>query len=220
MTKQDIINHFDYLLKATTGKKPDGAFLNSAYSLGLGDFWGAYPWAFKEKRTTVATTASQEHVVLPDEFEGMVSLIEWATDDGRKLRYMPSDEYDRLVPYSADLSTSTPAYYKIVYDYDSGLWRAYLYPTPDAAISLQLIYHVIADDGGVIPDKYSAALFAHISKFLVLAGTKEYWSAANAAEAEDLRLSRGDEPYHSKVSRFLTEGESEQPREKKWWEEG
>lgn len=218
MTKKEVIDHFDYLLKSM-GKKPDKAFIGSAYNMGIRDFWGAHRWAFKEKRTTVATTVNQEYVELPFDCEGVVSVLEHETENGRKLRYLPSDEYDRLVPYSTDLATDTPAYYKIVYDYDSGYWRLYCYPTPDAVINLHLIYHTIADDGGNVPTKYTAAVFSHIAKFLALPGTAEYAQAMAGAAAEDARLARDDSPHKTGVSRFLDSYESEQPRHKKWYED-
>jgi len=222
MTRSTIEKHLQTLLfvnKQAKGKDVD-SLIGSAISMGYEDFWGAYPWAFKETHDTVTTTASTETVELPDDFDGIVSAVEHETTDGRKLRKLSPDEYDRLIPYSEDLTTDTPAYYKVYYDREDEVWKLALYPTPDSAISLYITYHTI-ENGGEVPGKYIGGLYASIGKYITMFGTKERQAAIMEANAEIERLKIIDGPNaDGTIGRFLDAWEAEGPRSKRWYEEG
>lgn len=220
MTTGELKDYFQRLLFLYTEKKTTEAekLVDAAIILGKEDFWAAYPWAFKRNDTTLTTVASTETVDMPNDFEGICSIREHQSDNGRKLIRLNEDEYDRLIPYSADLATDTPSYYKIYYNSDDQIWRAAFYPTPNAAITLYLTYHVI-EDVGTIPNKYTAGLVATIAKYLVPTWSKERRAASEEAAKEVVKLIGQDDPDVEVPSRFLDAYESIQPRNKKWYEE-
>mgnify|MGYP000951979417 CR=1 FL=1 len=222
MTRESLKEYFQQLLfawKQMKGKDTE-KLIDKAIALGYEDFWGSAPWAFKERHDTVTTTAATETVDLPSDFEGIVSLVERTSDDGRRLQKLSPDEYDRLIPYSADLSNDTPAYFKVYFDKADDVWKLALYPTPDAAISLHLTYHTI-EDGGDIPAKYIGGLTAMIGKYLTMPGSIDRMGALSQANVEIERMKKIDGPNsETSVGRVLDAYQAEQPRSKKWWEEG
>lgn len=193
--------------------------MEDAIIAGLDDFWASAPWVFKENSTTVSTTNGQETIDLPDDFAGLLSVRERETDDGRKLIKLSKSEYDRLVPYSADISNNTPAYYKLYYNSDDGVWKLALYPTPDAAIDLYINYHVI-EVGGQVPEKYTAPLVAAVGKYIYMPGSEQRSATMNEFVAEVERIKREDDPDVEEPGKFLDAHEALQAREKKWYEEG
>lgn len=176
--------------------------VKQAIESGRDDFWGAVPWAFKESHATITAKGSTEAVDLPDDFEGLVSVIEKDTTWGRKLQKYTPDEYDRLVPDSAGQSTNTPTSYKVYYDGSDEVWRLALYPTPSAATTLYLTYHTI-EQSGEIPDKYIGGLTAGIAKYLFMPGSERWTGAYNAFVAEIARLKQIDNPDVESIGRFL-----------------
>jgi hypothetical protein len=220
MTDQDIKDYFVRLMVATKtfSAKDATGIVDMALQAGKRDFSNSHNWTFRQKSDTVTTTAAQETVDLPTDFDGMLSVRERTTTDGRKLIELPADEYDRQIPYSADLTNDTPKYYKAAYDVNSGIWQLFLYPTPNAAISLYITYLTSNVDN--IPEKFLPALLSCIAKYIVLPGSKEHWSATNTANAEMARLIPMDTPSQSGISRMLEEEEATQPRSQRWWEDG
>ena len=220
MTDKDVTDYFVQLMVASKNFTPKDArgVIDLALLAGKRDFMNANRWMFRRKADTLTTTAATETVDLPDDFDGMISVREKTTTDGRKLIELPSDEYDRQVPSSADLTNDTPKYYKIDYNAANGIWKLYLYPTPNAAISLYLSY--LSSSIESVPEKFLPAYMACIAKYIVLPGTKEHWSAINTANAEMARLIPMDTPSQSDVSKFLEEEEATQPRSQRWWEDG
>lgn len=220
MTNTELKQHFEKMMFLRDAKykgKDFDKLLDSAIRYGKEDFWGAYPWAFKEKRDTVTTTAGTETVELPDDFDGLLSVIEDTTTYGRKLVRLSADEYDRLVPDSDSRNNATPAYYKVYYDIDNAVWKLALYPTPNATITLYINYHVI-EDNNEIPEKYVSGVLAGVAKHLNLPGSPEYLAASQAFVFEVERLKKVDRPVVETPTQFLTEYESSQAGDKKWYE--
>jgi len=176
---------------------------------GKNDFRGAFPWAFKEVHDTVTTTASEETVELPDDFEGLLSVVEHTSISGYKLRKYAPDSYDRLVPDSESLYEGTPLMYKVYFDDD--VWKLSLYPTPNAAINLYITYHKMGD----IPDKYIGGLKAAIAKHLAWPGSAEWQGAEKAFITEVERLKQVDNPDVEGISHF--NDSSDEPTEHDWF---
>lgn len=196
--------------KHATDKVIDKELVDDAVGFGLRDFYGAWPWAFKEAHEELTTTASDKTVVLPKTFDGMVSIIEDTSSNGRKLIRMVADEFDRLIPDSEGMSTGTPKYYKVYYDQTTGNWKVDLYPTPSAAITLYLTCHTLANDNQEIPDKYIGGFVAGAAKYLALPGSAD-WNMAQAAFNGELdRLRLVDNVVVESVSRVTDS--SDQPR--------
>ena len=209
MTNKELGDYFKRLAKVyiNQGKGSDmKGLIESALITGREDFWGAVPWAFKEKHTTVTASASSETVDLPDDFEGLVSVIERDSSNGFKLQKFGSDEYDRLVPYSSGLSENTPDIYKVYFDGEEGVWRLALYPTPSSATTLYLTYHTV-EDGGRIPKKYIGGLVAGIAQYLFIPGSAEWNGAHTAFLSQIERLRMIDNPDVESLSRFLDNGD-------------
>lgn len=183
----DLKAYFKKLYFQQKGKKLDEDLLKMAIVAGKEDFWSSYPWAFKEKSKTVTTVSGTETVDLPEDFEGLINVRERTTTGGMKLTKLSPSEYDRLVPYSADTANYTPHTYKVYPDREDGRWRLALYPTPSAAISLYINYHVL-EDGGAVPQKYIAALIAATTKYFFMVGSLNHTGAVNAFNLEVERL--------------------------------
>ena len=212
MTNKQLKDYFARLAKVWLKEKNVDftELIDSALVSGRDEFWGAAPWAFKERHVTLTTTESQETVNLPDDFEGIVSVIERETSTGFKLQKYTPDEYDRLVPDSAGQSEGDPKIYKVFYNIEEGLWQLALYPTPSSAISLYLTYHTM-EDGGTIPKKYIGGLVAGIAQFLFIPGSTQWMGAHNAFLAQIERLKTIDDPDVETIGRFLDA--SDQPKE-------
>ena len=176
--------------------------IDSAIDAGRHDFWGAAPWVFKENHTTVTTTESTETVDLPDDFDGLVSVVNHENTVGRKLSKLTPDEYSRMIPYAEGLSEGTPGFYKVYYDQSNAVWRLALYPVPDSEITLYVTYHTITVNGE-IPNKYIGGLITGISKYLLLPGSQD-WLAANQAFLMEIeRLKQVDNVDVETIGRFL-----------------
>jgi hypothetical protein len=204
LTEKQLIDYLTRLLFDVRGNKQkiDDKLVKKAVELGIDDFWGVAPWAFKEKHEPITTTADQETVDLPDDFEGIVNVVERETYGGMKLIKLPSSLYDRLIPYSGDLNTDTPNCYKVYYDASDEVWKLALYPTPSSAITLYLTYHTIAV-GGEIPPKYTPGLIATICKYLSLPGSEQHTAATAASIAEIERLKQRETVDVEGVDHFL-----------------
>jgi len=185
--------------------------LDFAIMNGINDFVGALPWAFREKNDTVTTTVSSSTVELPDDFDAIISITEHTTANGRKLIRYSSDEFDRLVPYSEDMNADTPQIYKIYFDYNSGVWKLGLYPTPDAAISLYVSYLSLPKDA---PDKYIGGVIAAIGKYMYSPGSEGRMAAIAQYNAEIERIRRVDNVDASPITRVQDSGD--EPLEFNW----
>ena len=204
MTNKELNEYFVRLAKVylKNSSKDMRKLVESAIESGRDEFWGAVPWAFKEKHVTITTTESTETVDLPDDFEGIVSVIEKSSNTGFKLQKYADDEYDRLIPDSTSLNEGTPSIYKVYYDREENLWRLALYPTPSAAISLYLTYHTMSESGA-IPQKYIGGLVAGIAQYLYVPGTPSWAGAHNAFLSQVERLKQVDNPDVGSVTRIL-----------------
>jgi hypothetical protein len=180
--------------------KNTNKLIDIAINKGTKDFWGSAPWAFKERHTTKTTTASQETVDLPEDFQGLVSVVERETTRGQKLYKLVQDEYDRLIPDSAGQTEGTPDYYKVYFDDDR--WKLALYPTPNDAMTLYITYHTL-HSSQESPDKYIGGLVTTIGKFLFMPGSAAWFGAYNASLAEIERLKQVDNPDVEAISRML-----------------
>lgn len=193
METKDLEDYFKAQFYQSKGKAPnkeDKKFITMAIRFGKKDFHGAFPWAFREKHDTITTTGSQSWVTLPDDLDGIISVREKTTSQGRKLRKFAPDEYDRLFPDPVSMRTRTPEVYKIYYDDEESEWRLDMYPAPGSAITLYLAYQTL-EQGGVIPDKYVAGLKIAIDRFMIPSGNINAWNMATAAfnvEIERLKL--------------------------------
>lgn len=208
MTNIELEKYFKRLAKVYLKEKGTdmNKLVDSALVSGREDFWGAVPWVFKEKHTTVTCTISQDYVDMPDDFEGLVSVIERDTNSGFKLQKYGADEFDRLVPYSTGQSENTPDIYKVYFDGEDEVWRLALYPTPSAATVLYLTYHTI-EQGGVIPTKYIGGLTAGIAQYLFMPGSMEWNGAYNAFISQINRLKQVDTADIEGISRFQDAGD-------------
>lgn len=203
MTKDELGKYFTRLAKVYLKEKGTdiNELVKSALVSGQEDFLGAVPWAFKERHTTVTTTASTESVELPDNFDGLLSVVEKETSTGGKLTKYSPDEYDRLVPDSAGQNEGTPTAYKIYFD---GVWKLALSPTPSSAITLYITYHSL---DGYIPNKFIGGLIATIAKYLYLPGSPEWNGAFSASVAEIERLKRVDTADVEGIGKVLDGGD-------------
>jgi len=219
MTDKDVADYFVQLMVASKNFTPKDAtgIMRLAQIVGKQDFINSHAWTFKQKTEILTTTAGTETVDLPSDFDGIISLIERTSTHGNKLLELPTDEYDRNIPYSTSLTNDTPKYYKVDYEANYGIWRLYLYPTPSAAISLYLSYLSSSVEG--VPEKFMPAYMACIAKYIVLPGSPEHMSATNTANMEIDRMILVDTPSHSEVSKILEEEEATQPRNYKWYED-
>ena len=207
MTLKKLENYFLRLAKVylkETGTDMD-KLVKQALVSGREDFLGAAPWAFKEKHDTITTTASTETVDLPEDFEGLISVIEKDTTWGRKLQKYTPDEYDRLVPDSAGQSNNTPYAYKVYFDGSDEKWKLALYPTSSSAVTLYLTYHTI-EEGGEIPSKYIGGLTAGVAQYLFMPGSTEWTGAYNAFMSQIARLKLVDNPDVESIGRMLDGG--------------
>lgn len=220
MTNDDLKDYFKRLAKIYLKQKGSDfeGLIDSALIAGRDEFWGEYPWAFKEKHDIVTTTESTEAVDLPDDFEGLVSVVEQTSTAGLKLMRYATDEYDRLIPYSTSRNEGTPKIYKVYYDKMEGKWRLALYPTPSAAISLYLTYHTIADNGE-IPSKYIGGLTAGIAQYLFIPGSPEWLGARQAFLSQIERLVLMDNPDVGPVTRILDSSDAPNLSVSNWFEE-
>lgn len=180
--------------------------VEDAIALGLDDFWGAASWIFKEKHTTVTTTASQETVDLPYDFDGLISVVERVSNGGTKLEKFNPDEYDRLMPDSGSYAENTPDMYKVYFDQGDEVWKLALYPTPSAAISLRISYHTISDNGNV-PGKFIGGLMESIGRHLLMPGTVDRRNARYAFYDEIKRLEKINTADNETLSKFSDSGD-------------
>ncbi len=189
-----------------------------AVETGIDEFWGAVPWAFKKKKETITTTASQESVDLPEDFDGIISIVEKTTTNGMKLIKYEADKYDRLIPDSESQNEGTPKIFKIGYNGDDGVWQANLYPTPSDAISLYVTYHSI-EEGGEIPDKYLGGLIATIAQYLFIPGSANWIGANQASITQIERLKLIDDPDVGPVTRILDSSDEPDMINDNWFDE-
>ncbi len=220
MTTQELKDYFKRLAKVYL--KEAGTDMNKlveqALESGREDFLGAAPWAFKERHDTITTTASTEAVNLPDDFEGLISVIEKDTNWGRKLQKYTPDEYDRLVPDSAGQSNNTPYAYKVYFDGSDDVWKLALYPTSSSAVTLYLTYHTMEEDGE-IPNKYIGGLTAGIAQYLFMPGSERWTGAYNAFMSQIARLKLVDNPDVESISKMLDSSDAPNLNIDNWFEE-
>jgi hypothetical protein len=218
MREQDLRTNFEQLLLSQEGKKAGDVkrIVKTAVRNGILDFWGAYHWAFKEKSDSITTTENQEITNLPDDFAGIFSVDEHVTSNGRALVIMAPDEYDLQYPYVEGRAAGTPRYCKIFQD--DGVWKIAVFPKPDSAVTLNLRYHTIYQNGE-IPDKYIGGVSTFSAKFLWLPGTPEYRAAVIAANSELERLKVVNDPEVGDISRILDSSDVEDARNTTWWQD-
>lgn len=211
-----LIRYFENLYgRADTNNKGKSFkdLLTDAVTLGIRDFVLSVPWSFREKSDTVTTTASTTTVDLPDDFDGIISITEHTTTNGRKLKKYTADEYDRLVPDSESMNEDTPAFYKVYYDFDDSIWKIDLYPTPDSAISLYVSYICLADDA---PYKFYPGMVAAVGKYMNPPGSSLRGFAMREFQVEVDRLKKSDVVDVGPISRVLDT--ADEPRDFDWEE--
>jgi hypothetical protein len=172
--------------------------LQDAITLGIRDFVASVPWAFRQKTDTVTTTVSSKTVEMPTDLDGLISITEHTTNNGRKLVKYGEDEFDRIIPDSESMNTGTPGIFKIYYNFEDGLWKIDVYPTPDAAISLYVSYIAMVDDS---PEKFYPGIVAAVGKYMNPPGSKERAECMVEMTAEVERLRAVDNVDVSPISR-------------------
>jgi hypothetical protein len=185
--------------------------------------WKSYEWAFKRKEATIDTVASQEHIVLPEDFGSLLHLnFKQDTNRGWNIQYLDEDLYDLKFPNPLMHAKTYPRFCKIVKDNATGRWRAYFTPVPDAAYTLDFGYSIEVGGADNFPSGFEDLLISAAWIFMYPKG-----SAASRAAKDDFKEARNDaienvdQQHRQRTSqirrqrRFDHEGHSSVPWD--WW---
>lgn len=129
MVMQRLGNRTDATLRAALAVEMAAA---QEFVLEQMDF---VPWFLLSENTSTTTTATEPRLALPSDFimEDEDGALIYETADGVKT-LLPKDEFDYAIEYFADTAVGPPQAYALVGDY------FYLFPTPDAAYTINLRY--------------------------------------------------------------------------------
>lgn len=183
MTEATIKNLI-FAQSLASGIKIDDKAITDVINLAGPFVWKAYGWRFRRKEILVDTTGDQEYVELPGDFGGFYGFrYRGGTSKGWQLEYHDEDTFEYAFPNPNLISNDVPKRVKVVRDADSGAWRAYFNPEPDATYSLTLIY--LMEYGGLtaFPQGFEGALIAACWLFLYAVGTPA-WAGAYAGYKE------------------------------------
>lgn len=162
---------------------------------GLKEFWNAKPWSFRTREYILTITEEADSYVLPDDFEGIISIKETASQSGRGLIPLFPEEFDRLVPKQSAHQSNYPVWVAFFKNKTDQKWYAKFFPIPVAGYTIpMLIVTSAANDVEQVPDSFSEGLVLAIMKHLYKPGTYQRTEAFKAYQDKILELERGDTP--------------------------
>lgn len=164
--------------------------VNTAIDIGLEDFWGSWDWYFKTKEATFTVTTTADNYALPDDFGGLIQMVEQASSNGGELVYKDKEEFDRLVPLPSSESSDTPTIFTVYQDDDS--WRVAFFPRPNTTMNFNL-YYVMDNPASVdtIPKQFTGGLVITCAKYI-----------PRLDSPKGLLLEQREELIHNKLKRM------------------
>lgn len=114
--------------------------VNAAIEIGIPAFWGAWNWYFKRKQVTFSVTATATSYDAPDDFGGLVKIVEQDSTSGGDLAFFAQEEFNRLFPKPAGDASGRPV--AVTCFMDAGDWKLQFYPRPNVAMDFDLVYEI------------------------------------------------------------------------------
>lgn len=211
MTSTELAKYFQNLVKIDG---VEGAALTAhikvAVQLGVRDFWGAWPWTFAAKETTVTLETGTQDYELSKDLEAVITVRQKETQAGGSLVYIGIEDFHRLAPYAENTQQGVPSAMTMFYDGSTKRHNLRVFQVPSSAGTLYILYKRRAQDASLVPDKFSAGLVANCWKFLLPAGTTRHRSAFNTANEELERMKHRDRQVWQR--HFTAVGEYDQNR--------
>lgn len=190
--------------------------VDRAINLGLADFWGAHPWSFKQYEYSL-TCSGEETDELPDEFESFRSVREEERNLGGKPFFVNKEDFDAAIPKVSWHAQGIPQMYTAYKDADKNKWYVKWYPQPEGGEVMYLsLYMDTPDDVSRVPNRFTAALDAHIAKFVYPFGTPGFINARTVAEGELKKAKYRDKLNQSKMT-VMPDGTSRQTETERLW---
>ena len=210
------------MVKALKIEVPDDdKYVKNAIKSGFQQFWGAKPWSFKVRTSTLSITSEADTYDLPADFDSMLSLREETSNMGFKLVYMDKEQFDEVIPKQSFYSGNDSLIYTIFNVEDSDIERPKkvlsVHPRPSST-TLYLTYNrTIPENLEDIPDKFQSGLEACVSSHIFMPGFDQRIKAYNEARAEIRRLEVQDNLDRSDISQHLIEGSRTIKDNLRWW---
>jgi len=199
MTEESLEKYLTVLAKqqgVSSEDIPD--HVKNVINIGLGMFWGARPWGFKTKSSTLDTSGSWPYN-LPGDFSAMRTVSERDSVTGMSLLYYTKIDFDRAYPDLDLLATGTPQVACIYYD---DRWKIKFFPRPSVDTVYIDYYTAGTPQVSDVPGDYITGLIACIEPFLYRPGPLRL-AAMNAAEKEMGRLESANVPVIGMGTKML-----------------
>ena len=164
-TREEYKTYYAGLLAASNidvGVNKD-SYVNGAIDAGIKQFWGANNWTFKEAYDPLVLGSSAESYDVPDDFEGIKSARETTSNRGLRLRYIPKEKYDSILPKLSTITATNPVYWTMYTDGSSKRKKIQFLPQSTAQ-TIEIIYlRTTPEEPTQIPDKFQSGLMAAIA---------------------------------------------------------
>ena len=193
MTNKNMREHLSAILTADKIDIPDmSEHADRAIAVGIAEFWGAYPWTFRNSDTTLTISSSAEEYNLPSDFDSIVSLREQDSSNGLKLSRKIKEDFDELAPKLSAHATGNPQIYTIYRDSDNKTKIAF-FPQPSSSTTYYITYHREAPSAlSGIPTKMHGGVLNFAAKHAYPFGSQGRSAAASMALVELGRLIKTD----------------------------
>lgn len=210
MTAKEVQDYFIFLGKQS-GLTDDGLkdHITRCITLGLKDLWYAKDWRFRSEPHSLSITEQTDEYVLPDNFEGVVSVRETASISGKQLEYVTPEEFDLRFPNPSLFNSGNPQAYTIIYKATDRKFYIKIVRYPSDQTIHMTIMTSVPPKVDQLPQKASPCLYAAVEKYLHKMGSRERIIARAAFEDEVLKLEVIDSPFAGKMFKFLDSSDTE-----------
>lgn len=139
--------------------------VNRAIELGSDEFWGSWDWFFTNKEITFSVSDTATSYDLPDDFGGLIKIVEQANSSGGDLTYKHKDDFDGMIPLPSGEATGTPI---LVTTYmDDGKYKIAFHPRPNGAMDFNLFYKIRRPlSVAAIPNAFTSGVMVACAKYI------------------------------------------------------
>ena len=143
MTNFQLVNQF--LSRLRENQTTAAAFLGNPYQLSIGNHVNdakrivedSWKWSHNKITEDIATVSGTSSVVVPDTSDTNVQIVDLYNADSGNEIHQRTTSWFRKQTTGTTTASGPPQYWSVPIGYSNGLKIA-LYPTPDAAYTLQL----------------------------------------------------------------------------------
>lgn len=194
------------LLELSPGDKEK--YIDFCITSGKNDLWNCYGWSFRTRQYDITTDGSQEFT-MPEDFEGIASMVEKGSQEGNDIDIYSKEEFDSIVPKPSAHATSYPSAAYFRYDRNVQRWLVGFFPTPTSGITISC--QIATREPGSVssfPQKSEAALIASCLRFLHKSGSGARNSANYEYKEEVRKLQVSDQAFKGRYFKMKDDTET------------